>query len=128
MVFGCLPLVVAGPGTVLVAAAPARPAHPVRVVACGPDGRAGEQVGDLVAGQGDLVRRPEAVGVLGGCGDGKGRGGEHGEGDPPVPGGPAADLVLIQAGQALPAWKILFDVQRSPVTVTRAASVTCCKL
>jgi hypothetical protein len=28
-------------------------------------------------------------------------GGEHGQGGPPVPGGPAADLVLVQAGQAL---------------------------
>jgi hypothetical protein len=71
-------------------------------------------VGDLVAGQGDLVRRPEAVGVLGGCGDGKGRGGEHGEGDPPVPRGPAADLVLIQAGQALSGLEILFDGPAEP--------------
>ena len=37
-------------------------------------------MGDLVAGQRDLVRRPEAAGVLGGRGDGEDRGGEHGEG------------------------------------------------
>ena len=66
-------------------------------------------MGDLVAGQRDLVRRPEAAGVLGGRGDGEGCGGEHGEGDPPVPRGPAADLVLIQAGQALSGLEILFD-------------------
>ena len=66
-------------------------------------------MGDLVAGQRDLVRRPEAAGVLGGRGDGEDRGGEHGEGDPPVPRGPAADLVLIQAGQALSGLEILFD-------------------
>ena len=66
-------------------------------------------MGDLVAGQRDLVRRPEAAGVLGGRGDGEGRGGEHGQGDPPVPRGPAADLVLIQAGQALSGLEILFN-------------------
>lgn len=34
-------------------------------------------------------------------GDGQEGGGEHGEGDPPVPRGPGADLALVQVGQAL---------------------------
>ena len=31
-------------------------------------------------------------------------GSEHGQGDPSVPGGPAADLVLVQVGKFLAAW------------------------
>jgi hypothetical protein len=49
------------------------------------------------------------AGVLGGGGDGQERQGEHGQGGPPVPGGPAADLVLIQAGQALGGLEVLFN-------------------
>src|ERR1041384_1726002 len=67
----------------------------------------GGQVGDLVAGQRDLVCRSGAVCVLEGAGDREGCGGEHGEGDPPVPGGPAAGLVLVQAGQAFAGLEVL---------------------
>src|SRR5579863_10353683 len=45
--------------------------------------------------------------MLGGGGDGEEGGGEHGQGGPPVPGGPAADLVLIQPGQPFAGLEIL---------------------
>jgi hypothetical protein len=61
----------------------------------------GEQVADLVAGERDLAVGRWSAGVLGGGGDGQERGGEHGQGDPAVPGVPAADLMLVQADQAL---------------------------
>ena len=64
---------------------------------------------DLIAGQQDLVCRAGLAGVLEGGGDGEDGSGEHGEGDPPVPGCPAADLVLVQAGQALAGLEVLFD-------------------
>ena len=34
---------------------------------------------------------------------------EHGQGDPPVPGGPPPDLVLVQAGQAFAGLEALLD-------------------
>jgi hypothetical protein len=72
-------------------------------------GRGGEQVGDLVTGQGDLLARVGAAGVFKGSDDGEERGGEHDEGDPAVPRGPAAGLVLVQAGQALAGLEALFN-------------------
>src|SRR2546429_449594 len=63
------------------------------------DDECAEEPGDFVAGQRDLVCWCRAAGVLGGGGDGEEGGGEHGQGGPPVPGVPAADLVLIQPGQ-----------------------------
>ena len=39
---------------------------------------------------------------------------QHGQGDPPVPGGPAAHLVLIQAGQALAVREVLLDRPAKP--------------
>ncbi len=36
------------------------------------------------------------------------------EGDPPVPGGPAADLVLVQAGQAISGLDVLLDGPAQP--------------
>ena len=84
----------------LVASSPVGPAEPVPEVAQWPDDQGGEEVADLVAGQRDLAVGRRAAGVLGGGGDGQERGGEHGQGDPAVPGVPAADLMLVQAGQA----------------------------
>ena len=82
-----------------------------------PDDHAGEQVNDLVPGQRDLVCRVGVAGVPeGGC-DGEDGIGKHGEGGPPVPGGPAAGLMLVQAGHALPVWNFASMVQRSPVTL-----------
>ena len=47
------------------------------------------------------------LGVLGGGGYAEEGQGEHGEGDPPVPGGPGADLVFVQAGQAFAGLEVL---------------------
>jgi hypothetical protein len=66
----------------------------------GVDSEGDEQALDLVAGE-----RNESIG----CGvgvpvcayDGEEGVGEHGEGDPAGPGGIAADLVLVECGQAL---------------------------
>ena len=62
----------------------------------------GQEAGDLVAGERDLVVRSTAALVLAGGGDGQERQCEHGQGGPPVPGGPAADLMLVEAGEAEP--------------------------
>ena len=51
---------------------------------------------------------------LGGGGDGQEGAGEHGEGDPAVPGGPAADLVLVQAGEAFAGLEVLLDGPPEP--------------
>jgi hypothetical protein len=74
-------------------------------------GNCGGEVGGLVAGQRDQFRRAGVAGVLEGGGGGQGGGGGR---DPPVPGGPAADLVLIQAGQALSGWEVLLDRPAKP--------------
>ena len=47
--------------------------------------------------------------TLGGGGHGQERVGEHGQGGPSVPGGPARDLVLIQPGQILGGLEGFFD-------------------
>ena len=88
--------------------------QPVPGAGGGLDDQGGGQAGDLVAGQRYLARWPGATGVLGGCGDGKECAGEHGQGDPPVPGGPAPDLVFVQAGQALADLEILLDAPSAP--------------
>jgi hypothetical protein len=103
---GGLALGVAGLDSVLVAPPPGRPSQPVPcVVHRAGDQRAGQR-GDFVAGQRDLTGRRRA-GVLGGGGGGQERQGEHGQGSPPVPGVPAADLVLVQPCQALAGPEIL---------------------
>jgi hypothetical protein len=56
---------------------------------------------DLVAGQRD---QPVGLGMVGAfcCGErGQKGGGEHRQDGPAVPGGPAADLVLIESDEAL---------------------------
>jgi hypothetical protein len=85
-----------GSGAVLVAAAPGGPAQPVGGRALGAADEGGQEPGGLVAGQRDLAAGRWLVGVLGGGGNGQERGGEHGQGDPAVPGAPPADLVLVQ--------------------------------
>ncbi|WTD59153.1 hypothetical protein OHA77_23950 [Streptosporangium sp. NBC_01639] len=67
----------------------------------GPDRDGEEQALDLVAGKGDEVVRTWPVGVFVGADDGEEGVGEHGEGDPAASGGVAADLVLVEPGQAL---------------------------
>ena len=93
--FARLPLVVALPGAVLVASPPGGPSQAVPGVAHWLDDQLGEQGGDLVAGERDLPGGCWTAGVLGGGGDGEEGEREHGQGGPPVPGGPAADLMLI---------------------------------
>src|SRR5271170_2638295 len=78
------------------------------------DGEAGEEVGDLVAGQRDLPGRVRGTEGFECGSDGEDGGGEHGEGDPPVPGGPAADLVLVQPGDALAGLEVFLDGPAEP--------------
>jgi hypothetical protein len=75
----------------------------------GLDDEGGEQMADFVAGERDLAVGRGAADVFGGGGDGQERGGEHGQGGPAIPGLPAADLVLIQAGQALADLEVLWS-------------------
>ena len=48
--------------------------------------------------------------------------GKHGERGPAVPGAPAADLMLVQAAQALASLEGLSTRQRRPATLTKTAS------
>src|SRR6266545_1117227 len=92
--------VVAGLGAGLVQAAPSGPGQPVGDGVQGVGGQFGEQTADLVDGQGNQLR----VGGLGAFprGDhGEDGVGEHDQGGVPVPGVPAADLVLVQSGGVL---------------------------
>ena len=82
----------------------ASPSGPVQLHGgCGQlPGQSGEQAADLVAGQRDeqVIARVAAAG-LGRGQDGQERMGEQGQDCPAVPGGPAADLMLVQTGQFL---------------------------
>jgi hypothetical protein len=92
----------------MLAATPAgRPSQPVPGVSYRVDDQRGEQRGDFVAGERDLIGWWRA-GVLDGGGDRQERQGEHGQGGPSVPGVPAADLVFIQPGQSLAGLEIFF--------------------
>lgn len=95
-----MPSVVGGAGAGLMQASPLRPAESMRKIVDRVDQR-GEQVLDLATSQGDQVGWRRLVAAFGGCGDGQESVGEHGGGDPAVPGGPATNLVLVQASQAL---------------------------
>jgi hypothetical protein len=83
-------------------------------IVCGFDDQVSEEAGDFVAGQRDLPGWAGVVSAFGCGGDGQEGAGEHGEGDPPVPGGPAADLVLVQAGEAFAGLEILLDGPPEP--------------
>src|SRR5580700_3597760 len=90
----------AGSGDGLMVASPPGPVQ----LNCGRGqvlAQSGEQPADLVTGQRDEL-------ILMGCGlgggqDGQERVGEQGQDGPAVPGGPAADLVLVQGGELLTA-------------------------
>jgi hypothetical protein len=81
----------------------------VRAGGVGPDGPAqlvslqsrlgGEQAADLVAGQRNLVVLAREWRLFGGGGDGDGGAGEHGQGHPPMSGGPAAKGAVLQVKQ-----------------------------
>lgn len=87
-------------GSGLVAASPVRPTEPVDCVVDGSDDEGDEQALDLVAGE-----RNEGNGCGAGAlvcaDDGEESVRERGEGDPAGPGDIAADLVLVECGQAL---------------------------
>jgi len=73
-------------------------------------GQSGEQPADLVAGQRDQLVVPQLAATgLGGGQDGQERVGEQGQDGPAVPGGPAADLVLVQGGQFLAGGEPVLD-------------------
>ena len=97
----------AGSGAVLAASPPVGPAEPVPDVLDGPDDQRAEQAADLVACERDLAFGRWAAVVFGGGGHGEERAGQHGQSGPSVPGIPSADLVLIQAGQALATLEVL---------------------
>ena len=97
----------AGPG--LVAASPVGPAEPVGCVVGRPNDECDEQALDLVAEQRDQPVRGGIAGVFVRADDSEEGMGEHGEGDPAGPGRVAAELVLVQAGQALSGLERLFD-------------------
>ena len=91
----------AGAGAGLLSASPQRPAQPVGGVSGGTGEQRGEQVLQLVAGQADQPGGWWVPGVVGQGGDHQEGVGKHGQGHPAVPGAPAADLMLVQAAQAL---------------------------
>jgi hypothetical protein len=66
-------------------------------------------VSDFVAGQSDQRWLCWVLGVFGGGDDCELGVGEHREQGPAPPGQPAADLVLIESGQAFGGLKVLFD-------------------
>ena len=107
-----------------MSASPSRPAQPVAEIGdrSGDQGR--EQVLDLVAGQRDQPGRRRSADAFGHGRQNEEGMGEHGQGDPPVPGAPAADLVLVQADQALPVWNRSSTVHLVPATRTSVASDT----
>ena len=99
----------AGAGACLMSASPHRPAQPVAQITGGPSKQCREQVLELVAGHRDQSRRVRVASAFGnGRHDQEGVC-EHGKGGPAVPGPPAADLVLVQAAQALAGLEALFD-------------------
>jgi len=73
-----------------------------------------EQVLDFVAGQADQPGRWWTAGLAGKGGHDQEGVGEDGQGGPAVPGAPAAELVLVQADQALAGLESLFDRPAPP--------------
>jgi hypothetical protein len=105
---------VAAPGALLMSASPDRPAQPVSGVSEGDGDQGGEQVLDLVAGQPDQPGRWWVASVFGHGRHYQEGVGEYRQGDPAVPGAPAADLVLVQADQALAGLEALLDGPAAP--------------
>src|SRR5215207_6246262 len=93
---------------------PSRPAQSVSNVAGRDRDHGGEQVLDLVAGHPDQPGWWWVAAALGHGGDHQEGVGDHGEGDPAVPGAPAADLMLVQADQLLAGLEPLLDGPPGP--------------
>jgi uncharacterized protein (TIGR00730 family) len=105
---------VAGAGAALVASAPSRPGFGTGPGPAGFDDVDREESADLVAGQGDQPGWCGPFGALLG-GDNREQGvRDHREQRPAPPGGPAADLVLVEPGQALPSLEGLLDRPATP--------------
>jgi hypothetical protein len=79
-----------------MSAPPDRPAQAVAEVTSGPRDQCGEQVLELVAGDRDQPGWRRVAGAFGQGGHDQEGVGNHGQGGPPIPGAPAADLVLVQ--------------------------------
>src|SRR5436309_2737889 len=96
-------------GTGLMSSAPSRPGEQ------GVDGvfrveeQGVEQSPELVDGQLDHAGGRRCVIAFDGGGDGEEGVGEHREGGPAVPGGPASDLVLVEADEAFGGLEGFFD-------------------
>src|SRR5215211_2865372 len=92
-----------------MSSSPSRPAQSVSNVAGRHCDHGGEQVLDLVAGHPDQPGWWWVAAALGHGGGHQEGVGDHGEGDPAVPGAPAADLMLVQADQPLAGLEPLLD-------------------
>jgi hypothetical protein len=79
-------------------------------VSGGFDEKCGEQAPDFVECQGDLVGRRGCSGAFGRREDGEESVGEHDQGGPPVPGGPSAELMLVEAGGAFAGLERFLDL------------------
>src|SRR6476620_11867985 len=106
---GVLSLVVAGAGMMLMAAAPSRPGQWTSQGASGSEEHDGEQATDFGAGQRDHFDRPATIGVGIGGDHREQRVSDHRKQRPTPPGGPAADLVLVETGQLLAGLAALRD-------------------
>jgi hypothetical protein len=73
-----------------------------------------EEPAELVDGERDQPGRGGGAFSFSRGGDDEERVGEHREGRPAVPGGPAPDLVLVKAGQALTGLEGLLDTPALP--------------
>src|SRR5829696_1158496 len=93
---------------------PSRPAQSVSNIAGRDRDHGGEQVLDLVAGHPDQPGWWWVAATLGHGGDRQEGMGNHGQGDPAVPGAPAADLLLVQADQPLTGLEPLLDGPPGP--------------
>lgn len=78
-------------------------------VTSGTDEQCREQMLDFVAGQPDQPGRRRVAGRFGTGGNHQEGVGEHRQGGPAIPGAPAADLMLVQADQALAGLEAFLD-------------------
>ena len=81
-----------------------------------------EESAEFVDGQRDQPGRGGSCVAFGGGGHGQEGVGEHGQGGPAVPGGPAADLVLVQSGEAFGGLEGFLDAPALPGDGTRVRS------
>ena len=114
----------AGLGASLVEPAPAGPGRPVADGVRGTRDQFGEQAADLVDSQRSQLTVVWAAGAFTRGDHGEDGVREHDQRGVPVPGVPAADLVLVQPGGVLAGLEGRFERQRVPATRTRMGSTT----